>query len=189
MADKKKKLYNRKKADKWIMENIVYPVADKGYPETAAILGTAASTAGEVIFPEDASDLAMSAIPGAKLVKLAKKASKVGKLRKPAIGPKADRALSDSKVSKSPNDPNELLGNKSQKAKDVQGLFDRAKEARIQKETKALFSEVPLETQKKRVDKYLKDNPYVKERLAEKIGEEYSPDMYLKLYEKLKGKL
>lgn len=59
--------------DDWLNENVNLPLAKRGHENIGAGLSALGSAAGELIIPDDASDLAMAAVPGGKIAKSLKK--------------------------------------------------------------------------------------------------------------------
>jgi hypothetical protein len=66
----------KKKLNEWLNENINVPLAKRGHEDLGAGLSAVASAGGEMIIPDDASDLAMAALPGGRLASILKKMGK-----------------------------------------------------------------------------------------------------------------
>lgn len=77
----------KQKLDEWLNQNVNLPLSEAGYEDAGAAISAALSATGEMVIPEDLADLAMAAVPGAKLAKAAKKGFKI---IKKAEGPALD---------------------------------------------------------------------------------------------------
>jgi len=73
-----------KKINNWLEEYLNEPVAEAGYPNTAAALSAVLSAAGDLLIPDDIADAAATLVPGGKLLKAGAKGMK--KLVKGADG-------------------------------------------------------------------------------------------------------
>ena len=62
--------------DAWLEEYLNEPVAEAGFPNTAAALSAVLSAAGDLVIPDSVADAAVTLIPGGKLIKAGAKGMK-----------------------------------------------------------------------------------------------------------------
>jgi hypothetical protein len=79
----------KKKLDSWIDENVNVPLAKRGHDKAGAAISALLSAGGDMMIPDDVTDLAAAMVPGARLAKLGKKGIKaIKKAKMPKGEPK-----------------------------------------------------------------------------------------------------
>lgn len=63
----------KEKLNTWLNDNVNIPLSERGHEDIGAGISAALSAAGELVIPEDLADVALSMVPGAKLVRAGKK--------------------------------------------------------------------------------------------------------------------
>lgn len=104
----------KQQLDDWLNQNVNVPLAEKGYENTGAALSAAVSAAGELLIPENLADVALSIVPGAKLVKAGKKGMRALKIAE-ETAEKAAPALNYAAIE---------LADKAKRSKEISNLAD-----------------------------------------------------------------
>lgn len=145
MADRRQMLKSSKmplgrqakeKLDEYLNEYLNIPLAKAGYEDIGAALSAAASAAGELVIPEDLADLALSAVPGLKLAKTAKKGMR-------AIKP-AEEALDYAKIAADEARTLKEAAKTSQEVADTLKYGKMGEIERIPGKKKLEFTKIPL---------------------------------------------
>lgn len=75
----------KEKLDAWLNENVNIPLSKSGHEDAGAAISAALSAGGEFLIPDDLADMAVAMVPGARLVKSAKKGMKAIKKVVPGL--------------------------------------------------------------------------------------------------------